>query len=118
MKSVVLSVATILSVAAVALTGSTGPSEARRLSSTQTNVCTGGFCADVTRIVWTNSQKRAIAIHLRSWPRSDHRNLRCENGAQWQGVSGTCGNGATVSVQACTKPTFGRSRCAPWVVFR
>ena len=108
----------VLSVAAAALAVSSGPGEARRLESTQTNVCSGGFCADVTRIVWTTSQKRAIAIHLRSWPRSEFRNLRCENGAQWQGVSGTCGSGTTVSVQACTRSTFGRSRCGAWVIYR
>lgn len=92
--------------------------EARTLRSTRTNVCSGGFCADVTRIIDEGRNQRGVSIVLKSWPRSEFRNLRCQNGAQWRGVGGTCFPSHTVSVQACTSPVIGRSRCSSWVVFR
>lgn len=90
---------------------------ARTLSNTRTNVCRSGFCADVTTETRDSPQAVFTSVRLRAWPRSTHRNLRCADGRQVQGGSIRC-SGRAVSVQACTKPTIGRSRCSSWVAFR
>ena len=87
-------------------------------SSTRTNVCISGFCADVSAVI--RGRNRYTQIVLRSWPRSDHRNLRCPDGYQIKTdhVQERICLGRYIMVQACTKPTFGTSRCGAWVTFQ
>jgi|SRR5215510_3068592 len=75
--------------------------------------CKSGFCAEILN----HTGSSHITITLRSFPRSTHRNIRGANGQQVQADNATF-PGNSVSVQACNKPTFGSSKCTPWVAFR
>lgn len=85
-------------------------------------ICKAGFCAKVTirstPPAYGSPTTYQILGHMQKWPRSNHRNIRCANGAQSEQKDNTWLNcdGTHFSVQACNRATFGSSKCTKWQV--